>query len=60
MTRMWEVYFHHPRWSGDFKYTKVIAPNAKAAIFTAIKVSGWSLHSVEKVELVGDTDNNRP
>lgn len=58
MTRMWEVYFYKNVFDHDD--VKVLAPNAKEAIYKASDKIGRGIHQVEKVELVGDTETNRP
>lgn len=60
MTRMWEVYFNNDRRAFDHEEVKVIATNAKEAIYVASNKVNRNIHQVERVTLIGDTANNRP
>lgn len=58
--KLYEVHLQHPKYSGEYEYVTVQAPNIKCAIDRALKhtwINNPSLRMVEDVKLIGVAQN---
>jgi len=57
--KLWKVHFQSQKYSGEYEYVTVNAPNPKCAIDRASKIT-WvtgGIRSVDSVELIGVSQN---